>query len=250
MDTMEVGNAAEGGTRRAEERSVDRAKRVGIGLCFIIFPLIWVFAFAVHPDLLNPRMLMEPEELIARAHGDGLLQFAHALVTLNTAVLVVLTLHFKKLLDRTPAAWAGLIGAALAVLGACLLAADKGALCLTMSALDTLPESEFAQMMPGLLAMFSFKGWMVLVWGLLLMPIGVAIQIIAMLKTKVLPMGQLGLFLVGVLFVGFPDGAEIINLSSATLMAVALIPYGARLMSNRAGQAGLPSADRDPVTVG
>jgi len=233
-----------------ENRSVDRAKRIGTGLCFIIFPLIWVFAFAVHPNLLNPRMLMTPEELIARAHGDGLLQSAHALVTLNTAVLVVLTLHFKKLLDRTPAAWAGMIGAALAVLGACLLAADKGALCLTMSALDTLPESEFEQMMPGLLAMFSFKGWMVMVWGLLLMPIGVAVQIIAMLKTKVLPRWPLVLFLVGVLFVGFPDGAEIINLSAATLMAVALIPYGARLISNREGQASSPSADRDPVTVG
>jgi len=238
MKTMEETAAKSDGEPAL--RSIDRAKRVGIGLCFIIFPVIWVFAFAVHPDLLNPRMLMQPEELIARAHGDGLLQFAHALVTLNTAVLVVLTLHFKKLLDRTPAAWAGLIGASLAVLGACLLAADKGALCLTMSALDTLPESEFAQMMPGLLAMFSFKGWMVIVWGLLLMPIGVAIQTIAMLKHKVLPRWQLGLFLVGVLFVGFPDGAEIINLSAAVLMAVALIPYGARLISKRtAGKLGV-----------
>lgn len=67
---------------------------------------------------------------------------------------VVLTLHFKKLLDHTRLAWWGLVGAALAVLGACLLAADKGALCLTMSAFDTLPENEFAQMMPGLQAIF------------------------------------------------------------------------------------------------
>lgn len=111
-----------------------------------------------------------------------------------------------------------------------------------MSALDTLPESEFAQMMPGLLAMFSFKGWMVLVWGLLLMPIGVAIQIIAVLKHKVLPRWQLGLFLVGVLFVGFPDGAEIVNLSAAALMAVAMVPYGLRLMANRTGHTGLQSA--------
>jgi hypothetical protein len=44
-----------------------------------------------------------------------------------------------------------------------------------MSALATLPESEFAEIMAGLLAMISFKGWMVLVRGLVLMPIGVAI---------------------------------------------------------------------------
>lgn len=119
MKTIEENRAAEREGKKVEIRSVDTAKRIGIGLSFIIFPLIWVFAFAVHPDLLNPQLMMEPEELIARAHGDGLLQGAHALVTLNTAVLVVLTLHFKKLLDRTPAAWAGLIGAVLAVLGAC-----------------------------------------------------------------------------------------------------------------------------------
>lgn len=250
MDTIESSKTTVRDSASVENGPIDRAKRIGTGLCFIVFPLIWVFAFAVHPDLLNPRMLMAPEELIARAHGDGLLQFAHALVTLNTAVLVVLALHFKKLLDHTSVAWAGLVGAALAILGACLLAADKGALCLTMSALDTLPESEFAQMMPGLLAMFSFKGWMVLLWGLLLMPIGVAIQTLAMMRTKALPRWQLGLFLVGVLFVGFPDGAEIINLTAAVLMAVALIPYGARLMSRRAGQTDAQSAKRDPVTVG
>jgi hypothetical protein len=220
-----------------ENESLRRSKRIGTGLCFIIFPAVWVFAFATHPNLLEPRLLLGPEELINRAHGDGLLQFAHALVTVNTAVFVVLALHFKKLLDGTSAAWAGLVGAALAILGACMLAADKGALCLTMSALDTLPEKEFAQMMPGLLAIFSFKGWMALVWGLLLMPIGVVIQTVGMFRAKVLPRWQLGLLLVGVLFIGFPDGAEIINLTAAILMAAAMLPYGVRLMGSKTGAA-------------
>lgn len=244
MDTMED-TRAEMGTA-VDGRRIERATRVGVGLCFIVFPLIWVFAFAVHPDLLDLRIL-GPEELIARAHGDALLQFAHALVTLNTAVLVVLTLHFKKLLDRTPYAVAGLVGASLAVVGACMLAADKGALCLTMSALDTLPETEFAQMMPGLLAIFSFKGWMVLVWGLVLMPIGVAIQTIAMMRARVLPRWQLWLLLAGVLFIGFPDGAEIINLVAALLMASAMVPYGVLLASKRYGS---PRETLDLVAAG
>jgi len=216
----------------SDTRSLDKAKRVGTGLCFLVFPLTFVFAFAVHPGLLDPRIL-SPEELILRAHQNGLLQFAHVLVTLSTAVLVVLALHFMKLLDRTSAGWAGLVGASLAILGAVMLAADKGALCLTMSALDTLPESKFALMMPGLLAMFSLKGWMVLVWGFLFLPIGFAIQAIALFKTKALPRWQGALFLIGVLFVGFPDGAEIINLTASILMAVALVPYGMRMVVDR-----------------
>ncbi|MDH3248203.1 MAG: hypothetical protein OEQ47_04545 [Acidimicrobiia bacterium] len=244
MDVMEISGADMGTV--VDDSGVERATRVGVGVCFIVFPLIWVFAFAVHPDLLDLRIL-SAEELIARAHGDALLQFAHALVTLNTAVLVVLTLHFKRLLDRTPYAAAGLLGASLAVVGACMLAADKGALCLTMSALDTLPESEFAQLMPGLLAIFSFKGWMVLVWGLVLMPIGVAIQTIAMMRAGALPQWQLWLLLAGVLFIGFPDGAEIINLTAALLMASAMVPYGVQLLSKRR-RTGAES--RDPVRTG
>jgi hypothetical protein len=223
-----------------ENKALRRFKRIGTGLCFIVFPIVWVFAFAAHPNLLQPRLLLGPEELIRRAHGDGLLQFGHALVTVNTALLVVVALHFMKLLDGTSAARAGFIGAGLAILGACLLAADKGALCLTMSALDTLPEKEFAQMMPGLLAIFSFKGWMALVWGLLLMPIGVLIQTVGMLRAKVLPGWQLGLLLVSVAVIGFPDGAEIINLTAAMVMAAAMLPYGVRLMGSAGAPVGLP----------
>jgi hypothetical protein len=218
-----------------QNESLRRFKRMGTGLCFIIFPTVWVFAFAVHPNLLEPRLALGPEELIRRAHGDALLQFAHALVTVNTGVFVVVTMHFMKLLDGTSAAWTGLVGAGLAIFGACMLAADKGALCLTMSAFDSLPETEFAQMMPGLLAIFSYKGWMALVWGLLLMPIGVLIQTVGMFTAKVLPRWQLGLLFVGVLFIGFPDGAEIVNLTAAMLMAAAMLPYGVQLMRSGTG---------------
>jgi hypothetical protein len=223
--------------------SLCRAKRVGTGLCFIIFPLVFVLAFSVHPGLLNPHLL-GPEELILRAHHASLLQFGHVLVMLSTALLVVIAMHFMKLLDRTSGAWAGLVGAAVAILGAIILAADKGALCLTMTALDTVPASKFAPMMPGLLAMFSLKGWMVLLWGILLLPLGFAILAIALLKTKALPRWHSGLFLIGVLFVGFPDGAEIINLTASILMAVALVPYGMRMLA-RQGAGSAATAVRE-----
>ena len=58
------------------------------------------------------------------------------------------------------------------------------------------------------------------------------------------------LLLVGVLFIGFPDGAEIINLAAASLMAVAMVPYGVRLIMKRAGRPGPQSAQDDPMMVG
>jgi hypothetical protein len=212
-----------------ENKFLNQGKQIGLGLAFVIFPLLFIFAFAVHPGLLQPRLL-SPEEIILRAHGNGLLQFGHVLVTLSTALLIVAALHFMKLLDRSSGAWAGFIGAAIAVLGAIILAADKGALCLTMSAFDTLPEKVFTQIMPGVLAMFTKQGWLALLWGILLLPLGFAIQAIALLKTNSFPRWQSVLFLIGVFLVSTPDGLEIINLSASILMAIALIPYGIQII--------------------
>jgi hypothetical protein len=224
--------------------SLQGARRVGTGLCFIVFPLVFVFAFSIHPGLLHPHLL-GPEGLILRAHDAGLLQFGHVLVTLDTALLVVIAVHFMKLLGRTSWAWAGLVGASVGILGAIILAADKGALCLTMSALDTLPASKFAAMMPGLLAMFSHKGWMVLLWGIVLLPLGFAILAIGLFRTGALPRWQSALFLAGVLLVAFPDGAEIINLTASVLMAAALVPYGMRLLAGPGpvGSAAAPARE-------
>jgi len=208
---------------------LNQIKQIGIGLAFIIFPLLFIFAFAVHPDLLQPRLL-GPEEMIYRAHGNGLLQFGHVLVTLSTGLLIVVALQFMNLLDHGRGAWAGFIGAAIASLGALVQAADKGALCLTMSAFDTLPEKVFTQIMPGVLAMFTKQGWLVLLWGIVFLPIGFAIQAIALITTNSLPRWQSILFLIGVLLVGIPDGLEIINLTASILMAIAFVPYGIQII--------------------
>ena len=209
---------------------LDQIKQIGIGLAFIIFPLLFIFAFAVHPGLLKPRLL-SPKELILRAHGNKLLQFGHVLVTLSTTLLIVVALHFMKLLDRSSGNWAGFIGAAIAILGAIILAADKGALCLTMSAFDTLPEKVFEQIMPGVMAMFTKKGWLVLLWGMVFLPIGFAIQAIGLLTTHTIPGWQSLLFLIGVLLVAIPDGLEIINLSASIMMAIAFVPYGIQIIA-------------------
>jgi hypothetical protein len=207
-----------------------QVQQIGTGAAFILFPLIFVFAFSLHPGLLKPRLL-KPEEIIQRARRNKWLQMGHSLVLLCTALLIVAATHFLAILLQETAAWAGLIGGALAVLGAVILAADKGAFCLTMSALDTIPEEKFSAMMPGLVAIFSKKGWMKLTWGILLLPVGFAILAIGLLQVIALAPWQSILFLIGVLLVGIPDGMEIINLSASILMAIAMIPYGVHLIA-------------------
>jgi hypothetical protein len=122
-------------------------------------------------------------------------------------------------------------------LGSLALAADKGALCLTMSALDELSDSEFTSMMPGLLAIFSKRGWLVLLWGTLLLPVGFGIQAIALLKSKSLTRWQSLLLLIGVLVIGAPDGVEVVNLTAAILLTIAFVPYGIQIIRSQRQEA-------------
>ena len=206
-------------------------KRIGMGLAFILFPLIFVFAFAVHPGLLTPHRLSDTE-LILRAHHNALLAFGHAMVLFDAAILVPVTIGLMRILDHTKVAWAGFIGAVLTVVSAIALGAEKGAECLTISALDTLPENQFTQMMPGLVAIFSHQGWMILVMGVMLLAVGLTIQAIGLFITNTVPRWQ-SVLLLGVWLMGFPDGWESVALIGSVLLAIALIPIGIQLMIKR-----------------
>jgi hypothetical protein len=76
--------------------------------------------------------------------------------------------------------------------------------------------------------MFSRKGWMVLLWSIVFLPIGFAIQVIPLVKTHAIPPWQGILFLIGMFLLATPDGVEIVSLTASILMAVALVPYGIR----------------------
>jgi hypothetical protein len=211
--------------------SAAEAARIGTGLAFVAMPLVFVFAFANHPGLLHPRVL-RPEQLIDRARGNRLLHAGHGLVTINTALMIVVALRLGDVVTRHGAAWAGLVGTLLAVLGTVALAADKGALCLTMSALDGLSDDEFAAARPALFAIFTKRGWLWMLWGIVLIPVGFAVLAIAALVSGATSPWVAVLLLVGVLLIGFPDGVEIVNLTAALIMAAGLVPYGLSLILN------------------
>jgi hypothetical protein len=126
----------------------------------------------------------------------------------------------------------------------------KGALCLTMSSFDGLSDAEFAGMMPGLLAMFSMQGLLVLLWGILLLPIGFGVQAVALLTSRTVPRWQALLFLLGVLLIAAPDGVELVNLAASILLSIAFIPYGIRLIRLRGQQAEIGrNDDQAPVAI-
>jgi hypothetical protein len=211
--------------------SISEVERMGVGLAFLIFPILFIIGFAVHPNLLRPRRVRNVDDLVARVRRNARLQVGHVLVLLSTPMLIAVAVQCMTLSLSGPLAWLGLVGGAIAVCGVVLLAADKGALGLVVSAFDTLPDEEFAQLKPGLKAMQNQAGWLALLQGLGLLPLGFAILFIAMLGAGALPVWQATTLLIGTILLVAPDGFEIISLLGSVLLAIGLMPFALQLFA-------------------
>jgi hypothetical protein len=200
----------------------------GTALAFILYPILAGFAFAVHPNLLKPKLSHDIQAKITGFHGNKLLHFGHVLMTCAVPLLIVIALQFMHLLEEK-ADWWGFIGGVFAIVGAIALALDKAALCLVPSAFDTLPEAEFQAMIPGIKAMFELKGWLRLLKLLPLLPIGFIIQTIALVSSNLITPWQSIPMLIGSLLMFNPD-IDIIGLMATITLGVGFIPYAVSLM--------------------
>ena len=145
--------------------------------------------------------------------------------------MIVVAVDLGRLVTRQGAGWAGLVGTLPGGAGhRRARGPDKGALCLTMSALDGLSDDEFTAARPALSAIYAKKGWLWLLWGILLIPVGFAVLAIAALLTSAIWPWVAVLLLVGVLLIGFPDGAGIVNLGAAVIMSAGLVPFGVSMI--------------------
>ena len=211
--------------------SIGEVERMGVGLAFLIFPILFIIGFAVHPNLLRPRRVRNVDDLVARVRRNPRLQVGHVLVLLSTPMLIAVAIQCMTLSLSGPLAWLALVGGAIAVCGVVILAADKGALGLVISALDTLPDGEFAQLKPGLKAMQNQAGWLAMLRGIALLPLGFVVLFIAMLSAGALSVWQAITLLIGTILLIAPDGFEIVSLLGSVLLAIGLMPFVLQLLA-------------------
>ena len=176
-------------TIKETEQIVDTIKRLSTGIAIILFPVFFIISNAIHPDLFDISMIHDVHSWIEHFHGNNLLHFAHVLELFMAPLLIVTALHFMDRLKKK-GVYFGLIGGVMAVLGAVFLATSKGALCLTTSAFDTLPEQQFAMITPALEVMLHKQGTLFLVCLISLLPVGFLILSIGLFKARCLPRWQ------------------------------------------------------------
>jgi hypothetical protein len=117
--------------------------------------------------------------------------------------------------------WGGIIG----VFGAFILAVDKGALCLVLSAFDTLSEEDFIQLTPYLRVIVDKEGFLFIVWLIFALMAGGILQAIGLMKEKVIAKWQGVFIIIGLLLLINPD-IELISSIGSALMCIAYIPWG------------------------
>lgn len=204
--------------------SIDRIKQKGFALSIILYPTMLFIGFVTHPNLLDMEPLHTVDQLVSRFHKNPMYHIGHLIVTLAVPVIIVFFVGCMNLLQG-PGKKLGFWGGVLGVFGAFILAVDKGALCLTMSAFDTLPEDQFQQLIPFLEPLVSKKGLLVIVWLLFLLVIGGIVQTLGLLKEKVIEKWQAVLIIIGLLLIVNPD-IELISSIGAALMIIAYLPWG------------------------
>jgi hypothetical protein len=202
-------------------------------LAFILYPLFSGIAFFAHPNLLSLDVGGEVSSKVAEFHHNGFMHFGHFMMFLGVPLLIVISLKLMNLLkDR--GSWFGFVGGVMAVFGAVLLAVDKTALCLVMSAFDTLPEAEYGPLLPGIEALFQFKGYLAILYLLPLLPLGFLIQGIGLYAARAIPRWQSAALVVAMLGMGVATAVDIdiFGLVATAILAVSFVPIGIQIIKN------------------
>ena len=194
------------------------------GICLIMLPLLYIYAFGSHPHLLNLKPTKTAQSWTAEFRHNKKLHTIHVLVLGSSLLVINIALNMAGLLPAEYKIW-GIIGETLAIIGAIALAADKGALCLVPSAFDTLNDNEFNKTLPALQTLLDNKGYIGIVKLLILMPVGFIILSIGMLLSGIIAIWQGVTLIIGMLFMINPD-IDLLSLIGSCFMLISLGSMG------------------------
>lgn len=203
---------------------IETIKSKGFALSIILFPLMLLTGFLMHPYLIEMKMLHTAQNLVDRFHNNSLYHIGHFIVMMTVPLIIVTMVGIMNQIQgkgKKYAFWGGIIG----IFGAFILAVDKGALCLVMSAFDTIPESQFQGLIPYLDVVVKKAGLLWIVYFLPLLPLGAILQTIGLIKEKVVKKWQGIMIIIGLLLLNNPE-IELISTIGSILMCLGYIPWG------------------------
>lgn len=208
----------------------EQVKIKGLAFSLILFPMMLLAGFLMHPHLEQMKMIFTAQDLVERFHNNSYYHIGHLIVMFSVPFIIASMIGIMNRLQSSGKDW-GFWGCIIGVFGAFILAVDKGALCLVLSAFDTLPETDFIKITPFLQVIVDKAGLLKVCYLLPLLPIGAIIQGIGLIKEKCIKKWQGILMIVGLLLLNNPD-IELISTLGTLLMCFGYLPIGIRAFHN------------------
>jgi hypothetical protein len=209
----------------------ERAPRILAGVAMIVFPVLLLIGFILHPHLLAPHLATTAEELATKFRHNSSFHIGHMLVFTSVPFIIMSSSYVTNKLTAAGRIY-GLVGGLVSTIGAVILAGDKGALCIVLSAFDTLNDADFASIRPALQAIVERRGLLMMFWALPLLPLGTIVQMAGMVKEGMVSPTNGGVAIVGLALLNNPD-IDIVSSAGALLMCFIYIPLGVRIIASR-----------------
>lgn len=210
--------------------NVKKTKMFLFGFSIIVFPLMLILGFFMHPDITSFNITSTAEELAKTFRHNSLWHTGHLIVSLAIPLIIFSFIYFMESL-KGRGIWFGVIGGIIGIIGSVVLALDKGSLCLVLSAFDTLNDDQFKELIPFLQVIVNRKGLLWITFFLPLLSFGAIIQTIGLLRENIINRWQ-GLSIIsGMLLLNNPD-IEIISIIGATLIFIVYLPLGLKILKD------------------
>jgi len=203
------------------------------GVSILTFPVMLLIGFLLHPDIMSFEMVRTPEQLVSNFRGNPIWHIGHLIVAFAIPFIIFAVVHFMNIL-KEKGLWYGIVGGVSGIFGCVALGLDKGSLCLILSGFETLPDEKFVGLIPYLQVIIDKAGLLAVNWLFLLIPIGVIIQTIGLIKEKHIKRWQGILIIIGLLLLINPD-IEIISTVGAVLMIAGFYPLGIKTLKHEGG---------------
>jgi len=204
--------------------TIETLKQKSFAFSIIAFPMMLLAGFLMHPNLLQTKRLQTAQQLVERFHNNSIFHIGHLIVMFAVPFIIIVMVGTMNLLQGK-GKQLGFWGAIIGVFGAFILAVDKGALCLVLSAFDTIPNDQFAGLIPYLQVIVNKAGLLFILWLLPLLPLGAIMQTIGLLKEKMIRIWQGIFILLGLMLLNNPE-IELISSIGGCLMCIGYIPWG------------------------
>lgn len=205
----------------------------GFVCSLFLFPIMLLVGFLMHPHLLQMKMMFTAQDLVERFHNNSYYHIGHFIVMFAVPFIIIAMVGVMNILQSTGKRW-GFWGCIIGIFGAFILAVDKGALCLVLSAFDTLPEQDFVNFAPTLQVIVDKAGLLWVCNLLSLLTVGAIIQFVGLIKEHKIKLWKGIISILGLLLLNNPD-IELISSIGTIFMSIGYMSLGVNEIRKHTG---------------